>query len=80
LKIEIVSIPMPEKPCYLYELAYPQEFISAEGYDLSNVTFYVGKGTVATRVGQSERIDMHEIITRAHIRKNRIALLDAKSG
>lgn len=49
--------PMGDKRHYVYELRYPEGF-SEKDIDLSNVVFYVGKGTVAKRGMQ--RIDYHE--------------------
>ena len=52
--------PMGKKPYYTYELSYPQGFIDDDGTDLSNVVFYVGKGSVLPTGIQ--RIDIHEAL------------------
>jgi hypothetical protein len=65
---------MPDEPYYVYELAYPQGLTDEEGNDLSGVAFYVGRGTVVPAQSDGpERIDVHELITRAYIRKNPVS-------
>lgn len=55
---KIVRTKMGDKPYYVYELCYPEGFIDEDGTNLSNVIFYVGKGS--NGVSFIERIDQHE--------------------
>jgi hypothetical protein len=51
---------MGDKQFYVYELRYPEGFLDENGEDLSDLIFYIGKGTVLTEGVQ--RVDQHEML------------------
>ncbi len=55
----IVSTPVGELPYYVYTHSYPKGFLASDGQDLSDIVFYVGKGTWF-EPPLIQRIDMHE--------------------
>jgi hypothetical protein len=73
--------PMGEKPHYVYTLSYPAGFIADDGTDLSDVVFYVGKGTILQN--GTQRVDAHEGEARSTVQdrylfnKRKIAAIQA---
>ena len=58
-KPPLIPSPVCEQPFYVYTHSYPEGILAPDGYDLSSVVFYVGKGTVVPP-HQIQRVDIHE--------------------
>ncbi len=55
-----MKYPTPQKKYYVYTASYPGCFIDDDGTDLSNIVFYVGKGTTRPK-GYQQRMHDHEL-------------------
>lgn len=65
---EIITLEQVRKKYYTYILAYPDNYISADGIDLSNIVFYCGKGTMKPgQAASQQRINFHEAEVRSHL-------------